>query len=210
MDAEAFRQQLEETKRTELDRLGSNRLLIALTDADLETGTVLRVAADSEHAAHNTFTEWAGDEPDRGAAAAFEWAADREADHRRRVLATLNEEYDPVDGGPLHTYLRGRQTTVDRVAAGLVARPLVSDRTHKQIVSFFVNEADRARAELFRDLRMETGEELEHGLDLLDDVCDSEDDWERARMVAEYTVDLVYDDYADTLRGMGLDVKSVC
>jgi hypothetical protein len=227
MDAETFRKTLESDKRTQLDRLGSNKLLIALTDATLETDAVLRAAADSENAAHTTFAEWAESEAHEAAAEAFAWTRDREAEHRERVLESLAEEvredaetegddtsatdvYDPADGGTMHTYLRERDDAVERVAAGLVARPLVSTRTHTQIISFFVNEADRTRADLFRDLKTETREELQRGLELLDDLCDDDEDWERARMVAEYVIQIAYDDYSDALDGLGIDVKPVC
>ncbi|MXR40985.1 rubrerythrin family protein [Halobaculum sp. WSA2] len=220
MDGEAFRERVESAKATELDRIGSNKLLIALTDATLESDAVLRAAADSEHAAHNTFAAWAdeaggGDDDvgDEGAAELFEWLAERERDHRERVLdslADLGVDHDPVDGGTMHEYLRAREDPVERVAAGTVGRGLVSDRSHLQIVSFFVNEGDEPRADLFRDLRAETEEELKRGLTLLEDACETEEDWERARMVAEYVIRIAYDDYADALTGMGIDVKPVC
>ncbi|MFC7096449.1 rubrerythrin family protein [Halobaculum marinum] len=213
MDSAAFREAVASAKATELDRLGSNKLLIALTDATLEPAAVLRAAADSEHAAHTTFASWADDEPDGDARDLFAWLADRERDHRERVLDALAEsdpDYAPADGGTMHTYLRAREDAVERVAAGAVGRGLVSDRTHLQIVSFFVNEGDERRADLFRDLRTETDEELDRGLALLDDLCATDDDWERAQMVAEYVIQVAYDDYADALAGMGIDVKPVC
>lgn len=217
MDAETFRSELESAKRTQLDRIGSNKLLIALTDATLETEAVLRAAADSENAAEETFARWAEAETHPDAAETFAWARDQEAEHRERVLDSLadatdgnDSAYDPADGGTLHSYLRERSDAVERVAAGLLARPLVSSRTHTQIISFFVNEADQTRADLFRDLKAETEAELDRGLALLDDCCESEDDWERARMVGEYVIQISYDDYADALDGLGIDVKPVC
>lgn len=211
MDAATFREDLEQSKQTQLSRLGSNNLLVALTDAQLETPVVLRVAANSENAARNTFREWADSEPDDDARAAFERVADQEADHYERVVETLDDpDFDPVDGGAMHSYLRGRDETTQRLAAGLVGRGLVSVRSHTQIVSFFVNEGDEKRADLFRDLKRETQDEIDIGLDLLERRCDSEDDWERATMAAEYVIQLAYDDYADSLRGMGLDPKPIC
>lgn len=213
MDAETFRDELATGKRTQLDRLGSNKLLIALTDATLETDAVLRAAADSEHAARRTFETWASDATG-DARETFAWVADREKSHEQRVLDSLEaatgETYEPADGGTLHTYLRERDHVVERAAAGLVGRPLVSDRTHGQIVSFFLNEADQSRVDLFRELRRETEEELERGLALLDATCETDDDWERARMVAEYVVQIAYDDYADALEGLGIGVKPIC
>lgn len=210
MNGREFRDAVAERKRTELDRLGSNKLLVALTDAELTSERVLRAAADSENAAHHTFTAWADDEPDDGARVAFADAAERERDHRERVLGELGEPYDPADGGSLHEYLRGREGATKRLASGFVGRGLVADQTHKQVVSFFVNEANESRADLFRELRSETEASLERGLELLDERCEDEDDWADARAVAEYTVQVAYDDYADALRGMGVDPKPVC
>jgi hypothetical protein len=210
MNGSELRDAVADAKRTELNRLGSNKLLVALTDADLTTERVLRAAADSEHAAHNTFSVWGDDEPDDDARAAFADAADREHGHRERVLEAIEEPYKPADGGPLHEYLRGREGARARLAAGFLGRGLVADQTHKQLIGFFVNEADDRRATLFRELRADTEESLERGLALLDERCDSEAAWGEARDVAEYTVQVAYDDYADALRGMGVDPKPVC
>lgn len=210
MDAAGFHDALTDAKRTELDRLGSNKLLVAITDADLSESRVLRAAADSENAAHNTFATWADDESSAEAAVAFVAVADQERRHLERVLDALDESYDPADGGPMHEYLRSRDDTVQRVAAGMVGRSLVVDQTHKQILSYFVNEADERTAGLFRDLRNETEETLEAGLDLLESLCRSNDDWADARAAAEYVVQVAYDDYEDSLRGMGVDPKPVC
>ncbi len=217
MNGTQFTDRVAAAKRTELDRLGSNKLLIALTDATLDADAVLQAAADSEHAASRTFAGWAGDTEPSDASDAretFEWVADRERDHRERVLAAhdavVGSTYEPADGGALHSYLRERDGVIERAATGLVGRALVSDRTHGQLVSFFVNEQDQPRADLFRELRAETREERDRGLALLDAHCDSADDWERASMVAEYVVQVAYDEYADSLAGLGIDVKSVC
>jgi hypothetical protein len=214
MDAASFRESVESAKATELNRLGSQKLLLALTDAELERPTVMRVAADSENAARNTFEAWASDETDPAAREAFAQVAAEEAAHYDRVLAAMTEEtrenYDPADGGTLHSYLRGREDAVERVAAGLVGRGIVASKTHLQLVSFFVNEQDEQRANLFRELRTETEDRVDEGLDLLDALCETDEDWERAQAVAAYVVQVAYDDYADSLAGMGLDPKPIC
>jgi hypothetical protein len=214
MDASSFRESVESAKATELNRLGSQKLLLALTDAELDRPTVLRVAADSENAARNTFEAWASDEADPAAREAFAAVAEEEAAHYDRVLSAMDhdtrEGYDPADGGTLHSYLRGREDAVERIAAGLVGRGIVASKTHLQIISFFVNEPDEATADLFRELRAETEERIEEGLELLADQCESGADWERAQAVAEYVVQVAYDDYADSLEGMGLDPKPIC
>lgn len=210
MDGQEFRERLETAKETELDRLGSNKLLVALTDAEPTRSRVLRAAADSEHAARETFQRWADSEDDVEAREAFETVADQEHRHRDRVLNALEEPYEPADGGLLHTYLRDREETVERIATGMFARPLVSLRTHEQVITFFADETAESTADLFRDLRAETSAVIDDGLPLLADRCSNEEDWERARMVSEYTIQVAYDEYADSLTGMGVDPRQVC
>ena len=211
MDGESFRAAVEADKRTELNRLGSQQLLVALTDADLTRERVLDVAAASEHAARETFGAWADDEADEAAREAFAAVAEQEDGHLRRVVAELDGEWDPDDEpGPMHAYLRGRDATVERVAGGMVGRPLVSLRTYNQLVGFFVNEADERTADVLRDLKAETEETLAEGLALLDSNCGTDEEWEAAAAVAGYTIQLAYEDYADALRGLGFDPRSVC
>lgn len=210
MDADALRARIEEEKRTELDRLGSSKLLVGLTDADLTRRSVLELAANSEFAARETFREWADGEDDPDARAAFQRAADQEDDHYQQVVDLLDESFEPSGGGVLHAYLRGRTDTVERVGAGMVGRPLYSLRAYTQIVSFFVNEADETTADAIRALKQDTEATVDRGGELLEAVCEDEADWDRAAAAAEYAVQLVYDDYADALTELGLDVKSVC
>ncbi|KAB1196297.1 MULTISPECIES: rubrerythrin family protein [Haloferax] len=211
MNAESFRETVETAKQTQLKRLGSSKLLLALTEADLSKSAVLRAAAYSEHAACETFRVWAADETNGRASAAFEKTARQEDEHLQRVLDAAEEDIDLPDGaGPMHAYLRGRDDTIERIAAGMVGRGLVSIRTHTQVIGFFVNEADRANADLFRELKAETVETLSTGLELLDELCEDDGDWERARMVAEYVVQVAYDDYADGLAELGVDPKPLC
>ncbi len=211
MNAADFREAVESENRTELDRLGSNKLLVAVTDATLERPAVLRAAANSEYAARETFRSWADSEDDGDAREAFAAVAEQEDDHYERVLAALGDAaYEPIDGGPMHMYLRGREDTIARVAAGLVGRGLVTMRTHTQIIGFFVNEADEKRADLFRELKSETEAELDRGLELLDERCTSEEAWTRAQGAADYVIRVAYDDYVDALAGLGLDPKPIC
>ncbi|WP_435363242.1 rubrerythrin family protein [Haloarchaeobius sp. DYHT-AS-18] len=210
MDAAAFREAVESSKQTELDRLGSNKLLIALTDASLEEETILRAAAFSEYLARETFGSWADDEETDAAREVFESVASQEDEHYERVVERLGEAVEPDSVGPMHSYLRQREDTVERAAAGLVGRGLVSLKTHMQIIGFYINEPDEAGANLFRDLRRETEASLQKGLDLLDECCEDDEDWERAQMVAEYVVQVAYDDYADSLSELGVDPKPIC
>jgi len=210
MNAAELREAVESDKQTELDRLGSSKLLVALTEADIDETSVLEAAANSERAAERTFSQWADDEENDRAREAFEAVAAQEREHYQRVAERLPEEFDPADGGPMHSYLRGREDAISRVAGGMVGRPLVSVRSHTQVISFFANEADPETADLFRDLKGETEAVIEDGMDLLDDLCADADDWERASATAGYVIQVAYDDYADSLTELGVDPKPLC
>ena len=210
MDTDDLRAAVETATETQLDRLGSSKLLLALTDAELDRPSVLRAAAASELAARETFSAWAADEDHDAAAALFADVADQEQRHYDRVADLLGEAVEPPNAGPMHGYLRNREATVERLAGGLLGRTLVSDRTHLQVISFFVNEGDEAAADVARDLRTETAATQAQGLELLASVCGTDENWETAEAVATYVVRLAYDDYADALTGMGVDPKPIC
>ena len=224
MHGQAVVDAVREQRATELDRLGSDKYLIAATGADLSSGPVLRTVARSAAGARDVYAQWAEGESDE-VAAAFADAADREADAYERVVAAgdLGEvAADSADGaeavgdaadGPeaaVTAALQGTEGTVERVGAGLVGRPLVVDRTLLQVVSFFVNEADENRAQLARELRSDADARLEAGTALLDSVAESDEDVERAQAAAARVVADAYAAYADALEAMGVDPKPVC
>ncbi|MFB6110935.1 MAG: rubrerythrin family protein [Halobacteriaceae archaeon] len=214
MDADTLVAGVQDARETELDRLASDRRLLAVTGADLSRAAVLRAAAQMEAVARDTFESWAADEPHDRAAAAFRSVAEAEASHLQRVLSAGDElaeaALDASDVGALHRYLRGLEASPARVGAGLIGRPLVGAATQLQFVSFFVNEADSQRADLFRDLRSETDAQLDRGRALLPAVCDSDEAWETARMAAVDAVTVAYEEYADALTSMGVDPKPIC
>ncbi|WP_436929965.1 rubrerythrin family protein [Halosimplex halobium] len=218
MNGQALVDAVREAKATELDRLGSDKYLIAATGADLEGAPVLRSVAESAASGRDTFSRWA-DEATGDAASAFETAAEAECDRFDRVVDSLaalpDDDADAaatIDGtdAPLEDALAEVDGTVERLAAAFVGRPLVADRTLLQVVSFFVNEADEQRADLARDLRSETQARLDEGVDLLDAVCETDADWERAQRAAEDVVAAAYEAYATALEAMGVDPKPVC
>ncbi|MFC6988831.1 rubrerythrin family protein [Haloplanus sp. GCM10025708] len=208
MDGATFRDALVEAKADELARLESPDFVDAVTDGERDAASVLRAAARSEHAARETFRTWADDESDPDVREAFDAVARQEDEHFRRVVERgtpdsrcadrAADAFDAEDAGPMHTYLRGREDAVERIAGGMVARPIVSLRTHARLVAFFEGRAATTRADLFRDLRAETAAVVDDGLELLDVRC-ADEDWERARMVGEYVVQLAYDDFVDAL-----------
>ena len=128
MDGSEFRERVRETSKTELNRLGSEKALVATTNATLDRETVLERAAAAELRAAETFEQWAADEENDRAREAFTEAAKREREHYEQVCELGDTEASEPDEDSLHSYLREHEQAVARVAAGLVARPLVALR----------------------------------------------------------------------------------
>ncbi|ELY77684.1 hypothetical protein [Natrinema gari] len=210
MDATDFQQSIEASMAVELDRLGSSKLLVALTDADLTEERILRTAARSERAAMETLEAWVTNETNEDVRRMFDEYRDQERDHYDRITAMLaDDEVDAGDAGPMHATLRSLEATTARLG-GLVGRALVADRTHLQLISFFVNEGETTRADCFRELREETAAQGDRAVERLGDVNTDSDDWERARTVAEDVIDIAYGAYADSLDDLGVDPKPIC
>ncbi|WP_255151388.1 rubrerythrin family protein [Halorarius halobius] len=197
-----------EAAATELDRLGSEKSLVAATDAALEREAVLRAAAAAEARARDTFEAWADDGGPGGEA--FAAAAATERDHHERVVALLDETPDAPDPDALHAYLRRLDAPPERVGAGLVGRSMAAERSLLQFVNFFVNEGARSEADLFRELRSDTEATVETGAETLDAVCETDEEYERAREAAVEAIGRAYSEYADSLEAMGVDPKPVC
>ena len=214
MDGETFLARVEEETATELNRLGSQKLLLALTGANLEAEAVLSVAVASERAAAETFEGWADSEGDDRAREVFAAVAAEEREHYERVAEHLDgepsEAAPDAEGGPVHDHLRELDDTIPRVAAGMVGRGLVSARLHAQVIGFYVNKGNVTMPDVFRELRAETEAMRDRGVDLLDELCETDEDWERAVEAAEAVVRIAYEEYADALSGMGVDPKPVC
>lgn len=212
MDGDTLVETVRDRMATELDRLGSEKALVASTAAQLDRERVLASTLAAERRAAATFDAWADDEAHADARAAFERVAALEHDHAERIVALLDDSEVASDPEPdaMHTTLRGFDATPERVAAGLVARPLVSSRSLLQVINFFVNDADESTADVIRAFRSETDALVDDGAALLDDCCAGEDDWDRAVDAATETVAAAYDEYAERLRGMGVDPAPVC
>ncbi|QCW04758.1 rubrerythrin family protein [Natrinema pallidum] len=209
-DPDAFVDTVSEDNQTALSRLGSSKSLYADTGGEIETEPVLEATADAEYAAWQTFREWADDETDDDARAAFETTAAEEQDHYETVDGELADDgYEPGDVPALHEYLRDQTDTVSRAGA-LVGRILASQRSKDQVVGYFVGDADPQTASLFRGFGEDLDDQLERATALLETVCESDADWDRAKEAATGSIQTAYDEYVETLEGMGANPKPVC
>jgi len=210
MTASDFVDDVREANQTALSRLGSSKALYAETDGDLETEQVLRAAAIAEDAAGETFAAWADNGAD-DAVALFETVADEEADHFETVAAELDDAPRATDTDlpAIQSVLRGFDDTVERVG-GLVGRCLVAKRSKEQYTGYFTGEADPQTASLFRGLKSDVEGQIDAAADLVDAVCEGDDDYERAQAAASKAIQAAYDEYTESLEAMGVNPKPVC
>lgn len=210
MNGEQLVSEVREARATELDRLGSEKAVIAATEATLETDAVVGAAARLLDGARAVFEGWEDGGDGNSAATAFADAAGTLAECRDALLE--HGEGATADGDPPHVvdYLDGLERTPERIAGGLVAYPLVAERQFLQVINFFVNEGERGGADAAREVRAALQSMPDDAAGVLDDACDGDADWVAARQAAEDAVGVAYDEYAETLEGMGLDPKPVC
>ena len=209
-DSEAFVETVREENQTALSRLGSSKSLYADTGGDIDTEPVLEATADAEHAAWQTFLEWADDESHDEVREAFERTAAEEHAHYETVLDTLGtDDYDPDRIPALHEYLRGLDSTIDRVGAS-IGRVLASKRSKDQVVGYFVGDADPQTASVFREFGDELDDQLERGEELFEAVCEDEADEEQALEAASGAIEAAYGEYVENLEDMGANPKPVC
>ncbi|WP_424007394.1 transcription antitermination protein [Haloferax denitrificans] len=192
---------LRDDHETPLSRLGSSKALYAVTGGEMDGDAVRAAAAAEAAAAADLFDWWADDEPNDEAAALFADLAD-----------TAREHADTVDAEPdgskpnVYDVLAEFETTDGRLG-GALARALVSLKTVEQMVGFFVGDADPMAANDFRTLKSDLNDQL----DTLDAaVSDLVEDDAVAREAADAVVEAAYDEYVETLEGMGVKPKNVC
>ncbi|MFB6207231.1 MAG: hypothetical protein ABEJ05_11970 [Haloglomus sp.] len=209
MNGQELVENVRSERATELDRLGSEKSVVAATGAQLEQEPVLSAAARTLDDAADALVAWADETDHEEARAAFADAADTLAGHRDALLdlddgASVRGE-PPFDVDQLWTV----ETTAERVAVGLVAYPLVADRFLLQVINFLVNEGSRGEADTVREARDDLQAMPDEAADLLDAVCD-EDDWVPAGAAANDAIAAAYAEYAERLEEMGVDPKPVC
>ncbi|USZ67049.1 rubrerythrin family protein [Halorussus salilacus] len=210
MNPDEFLDAVRDDNETALSRLGSSKSLYAETEGEMDPDAVFRAAAEAEHAASETFQKWAddGDAAEAVREAFAEFAA-QERDHYEQVVGKLDSDHEPSDTPAIHEYLRGIEDDAGRVG-GFLGRTLASEKSKAQMVGFFVGQADPQTAQVFRDLGGDLEGQIERGTELLAEVCESDEDYERALEVASGAIQAAYDEYTETLEGMGVNPKPVC
>jgi hypothetical protein len=208
MNAQEFVDAVREDEKTPLSRLGASKALYADTEGEMDDETVLAAAGDRAHHAAETLTAWADEETDETAAGLFADLAETERDHAETV-AGEHGDYEPGDPPGVQTHLRSVEGTVERLGA-LVGWALAAGNNADQVVGYFVGQASPRTASTFRAVSGDYDDHVEAASEALATVCESDDDWERAREAAGATITADYDDYFETLEALGVNPKPVC
>jgi len=195
--------------KTALSRLGSSKALYADTEGAMGSEEVLHAAATAEFHARETFEQWADSEDHDDAQEVFETTAAEEGAHYGLVAERLESDHEPGETPAIQEFLRDQTDTIGRAGAFL-GRTIATDESKSQLVGFFVGQADTKGADLFREIGADVDDQVERGRDLLNEVCEDDADWERAREAASGAIQAAYDEYTNTLEGMGVNPKPVC
>jgi hypothetical protein len=154
--------------------------------------TLLKMALKNEIEAAEIAAEWVQSTPELDAKVALARHAGDEARHyqlieeRVHAIGISLDGFRPLDPpSPVLTYLRTLNTTVERVAAALVAREAMGGRRNAQFLAFLEAAGQRALALLYRDV-INPDEELHHlaGCDLLAKLATTPAEQDAARRAA--------------------------
>ena len=207
MNAQDFVDAVRGDSKTPLSRLGASKALYADTAGEMDDQSVLAAVADRAHHAAETFETWADDEAG-DVADLFATAAETEREHAE-TAADEHADYERGDPPGVQVHLRGVEGTVERLGA-FVGWALAAGNNADQVVGYFVGQASPMTAGTFRDVSDEHDGHVEAASEVLEAVCDGDDDWGRAREAAEAAIDADYADYVETLEELGVNPKPVC
>ncbi len=159
MDPKAFVAQLKAENEKLLAKLDSAPPLRLLSGAAATLAALLKMALKNEVEAAEIAAEWVPTTPELEAKLAFARHAGDEARHYQllaekvRALGVSLEAFDPLaPPSPVLAYLRTLGTTVERIAAALVAREAMGERRNAQFVKFLEVLGQNEIAQLYREV----------------------------------------------------------
>jgi len=168
MEGQPFVEQLKGEMETLLRTLDKAPLPPADSSKPQILFTLLKMALKNEIEAAEIAAEWVATTPELEAKLALAQHAGDEARHYQLLAEKIGEggvslgDFDPlVPPSPVLTYLRSLRTTVERVAAALVAREAMGGRRNAQFLKYLEAAGQREIARLYRDV-MNPDEERHH------------------------------------------------
>lgn len=157
MDAKTFVAGLVDEIHAIFAQLGARETLEAESDGQVEMKTLLRLALVSELEASEIAAFWLPTTPEIDAKTVLAEQCADEMKHYNLIvtrLAALGDDladFDPRAEGqsPLFHYLRGLNTTIERIAAGPFACEAVAEIRNAQFIDFCHSVGDRETAKLY-------------------------------------------------------------
>ncbi len=192
MDGEAFVEQLKAENERLLGKLDAAPLVGPESGATPHLVALLKIALKNEVEAAEIAAEWVPTTPELDAKLLLARHAGDEARHYQlleekvRVMGVDLAGYDPLDPpSPVLQYLRTLETTVERLAAALVAREAMGARRNAQFLKFLESVGESEIAQLYREV-INPDEERHHraGCRVLAQLATTREAQERARHAA--------------------------
>lgn len=159
MDGKAFVEQLKAENEKLLSKLDVAPAIGAQSGGVAGLAALLKMALKNEIEAAEIAAEWVATTPELEAKLALARHAGDEARHyqllaeQARALGVSLEGFDPlVPPSPVLAYLRTLRTTVERIAAALVAREAMGGRRNAQFLRFLEALGQKETARLYREV----------------------------------------------------------
>ena len=159
MDGKEFVEQLETENEQWLAKLDAAPALAAQSGATAALASLVKMALKNEMEAAEIAVEWVASTPELDAKLALARHAGDEARHyellaeKAQALGIRLEGFDPLHPpSPVLAYVRTLGTTVERIAAALVAREAMGARRNTQFLKFLEGIGHREMAQLYRDV----------------------------------------------------------
>jgi len=109
----------------------------------------------------------------------------------------------------MHDLLDDLVGTPERLG-GLLGWTFVDKKVKDQCTGFFTGQADPQTASTFRSAGGDVEDLRDEVADLLEAVCESDDDWQDAESTANDVIATAYDEYFEILEDLGVNPKPVC
>jgi len=196
MDGRGFVEQLKSENEELLRKLDQEPVADAQAGATL--GALLRIALKNEIEAAEIAAAWVPSTPEIEAKLVLAEHAGDEARHYSlleshvRALGIPLTDFRPLaPPSPVLEYLRSLETTVERVAAALVAREAMGARRNAQFLKWLDAVGQKAIAQLYRDV-INPDEERHHqaGCELLARLAATPEAQESARRAARRLLEI--------------------
>jgi len=218
LDGKSFVAQLKAENERYLAKLGEPPSIEVQGTSAASLAALLKMALKNEMEAAEIAAEWVATTPELEVKLALARHAGDEARHyqlleeRVRALGVPIADFDPlVPPSPVLTYLRGLATSVERVAAALVAREDMGGRRNAQFLKFLESLGQGEIARLYRET-INPDEQRHHlvGCEILARLAVTPEAQQAARRAAQRLLEIGDQVRTTTMEKTGVPVVPGC